>query len=93
VENAIKHGIEPQPGPGRIDIEAEARDGRLLVRVVDNGAGLKTGIGGGMGLANVREQLAQRFGERASLQLRPRTPRGVIAEIALPAPAAAGTPP
>ncbi|KAF1691131.1 sensor histidine kinase [Pseudoxanthomonas koreensis] len=84
VENAIKHGIEPRPGPGRIEVSAMQEGSRLRIRVVDDGAGLQPGIGGGMGLANVREQLAQRFGAQARLSLRPGEARGVVAEIELP---------
>lgn len=84
VENAIKHGIELRPGAGRVDIVATVQDGRLRVRVADDGAGLKPGLGSGMGLANVREQLAQRFGDRAGLRLQPREGHGVVAEIEVP---------
>jgi two-component sensor histidine kinase len=84
VENAIKHGIEPQPGPGRIDVRASVRGDRLVVSVMDDGAGLQPGLGSGMGLANVREQLTTRFGERATLSLRGLAGRGAVAEIQLP---------
>ncbi|MBO9715515.1 MAG: histidine kinase [Pseudoxanthomonas sp.] len=84
VENAIKHGIEPQPGPGRIDVSATREGGRLRIRVADDGAGLQPGVGSGMGLANVREQLSHRFGARASLRLHPGEVGGVVAEIELP---------
>ena len=90
VENAIKHGIEPKPGPGRIEVTASREGGRLRIRVMDDGAGLQPGIGGGMGLANVREQLAQRFGSDASLRLLPGEAGGVVAEIELPCAAASG---
>jgi len=90
VENAIKHGIEPRPGPGRIEVSAIREGDRLRLRVVDDGAGLQPGIGGGMGLANVREQLAQRFGDRAGLELRPGVDRGVVAAIGLPCVPATG---
>lgn len=85
VENAIKHGIEPQPGPGRIEVEA-ARDGDTLrVQVRDDGAGLQPGLSTGMGLANVREQLAARYGARAAFVLSPAAEgRGVCAEIRVP---------
>ena len=90
VENAIKHGIEPRPGPGRIEVSV-VRDGeRLRIRVVDDGAGLQPGIGGGVGLANVREQLAQRFGGQASLRLHPGAAGGGVAEIDVPCDEAAG---
>ncbi|HZF97315.1 MAG TPA: histidine kinase [Pseudoxanthomonas sp.] len=84
VENAIKHGIEPQPGPGRVDVLADVHQDRLRVRVVDDGAGLQPGIGGGMGLANVREQLAGRFGDAAHFRLRALSGRGASAEIEIP---------
>lgn len=84
VENAVKHGIEPKPGPGRIELHA-SRDGETLrVGVNDDGAGLRPGIGTGMGLANVRAQLETRFGSRATLRLSGRDGAGVLAEIAIP---------
>ncbi|UOV01044.1 sensor histidine kinase [Pseudoxanthomonas mexicana] len=85
VENAIKHGIEPRPGPGRIDIDA-VRDGDALrVEVRDDGAGLQPGLSTGVGLANVREQLAARYGARAAFVLSPAAEgRGVCAEIRVP---------
>ena len=84
VENAIKHGIESKPGPGRVEILASLHEGKLLVQVIDDGAGLQPGLGSGMGLANVREQLASRFGARASFRLRPLSGQGVSAEISIP---------
>lgn len=85
VENAIKHGIEPQPGPGRVEVRASLRGERLVLSVVDDGAGLQPGLGSGMGLANVREQLATRYGAAASFSLRNLAGgRGVVAEIVVP---------
>ena len=85
VENAIKHGIEPRSGPGRIEIDA-VRDGDTLrVQVRDDGAGLQPGLSTGVGLANVREQLAARYGARAAFVLSPAAQgRGVCAEIRVP---------
>ncbi|HMM23281.1 MAG TPA: histidine kinase [Pseudoxanthomonas mexicana] len=85
VENAIKHGIEPRPGPGHIEIDA-VRDGDALrVQVRDDGAGLQPGLSTGVGLANVREQLAARYGARAAFVLSPAAEgRGVCAEIRVP---------
>src|SRR5690554_6273212 len=61
VENAVKHGIEPRSGPGRIDVRARLDGEAVVVEVVDDGVGLQPGTGGGVGLANVREQLAIRY--------------------------------
>ena len=84
VENAIKHGIEPRPGEGRIDVRASTQGQQLVVSVVDDGAGLQPGLGSGVGLANVREQLANRYGGQATLSLRGLAGGGVVAEIAIP---------
>lgn len=85
VENAIKHGIEPRPGPGRIEIDAVRAGDALRVQVRDNGAGLQPGLSTGVGLANVREQLAARYGARAAFVLSPAAEgRGVCAEIRVP---------
>ena len=88
VENAIKHGIEPLPAGGRIDVRAaRGADGRLVLSVADTGAGLHGAgtKGQGIGLANIRERLALLFEGRASLELEGNVPRGFVARIVLPA--------
>ncbi|MFM2066622.1 MAG: hypothetical protein RLZZ584_1531 [Pseudomonadota bacterium] len=40
VENAIRHGLEPKPEGGRLDLKAEIVHGRLVVSVADTGVGL-----------------------------------------------------
>jgi signal transduction histidine kinase len=84
VENAIKHGIEPRPGPGRVVIRAERHGDRLAVSVADDGVGLRDGLGGGVGLGNVRAQLRTHYGERAALTLAGRPGGGATATIELP---------
>lgn len=84
VENAVKHGIEPKRGPGLIVLKA-VRDGSLLrVSVIDDGVGLAPGMGRGMGLANVRGQLAARFGAVARLELADREAGGFQATVVVP---------
>lgn len=84
VENAVKHGIEPKPGAGCVTLRAWQAEGLLHVAVIDDGVGLQPGVGGGMGLANVREQLATRYGPRASLRLTGAAGGGASAEIRIP---------
>ncbi len=88
VENAIKHGIEPKPGVGRVEIIAQLvaeRDANVLrVCVIDDGLGLQPGVGGGLGLANVRAQLDTRFAGRARLELRSAPGGGTVAELSVP---------
>lgn len=84
VENAVKHGVEPHPGPGRVTVRAQVLDGQLHVQVHDDGRGLVPGVGGGMGLANVRAQLATRYGDAAGLQLASAAAGGTLATLHLP---------
>jgi len=86
VENAVTHGIEPKPGPGTIAIVAGAADGSLTVSVEDDGRGLQPGTTPGLGLANVRAQLRDRFGTRASFDIASRVGGGVSARIRIPLP-------
>jgi LytS/YehU family sensor histidine kinase len=85
VENAVKHGLAPAGG-GHIRVRARRRGGRLEVSVLDDGAGFgaMAGSGTGVGLANVRRQLAARYGARARLALEACAPRGACASIVIP---------
>jgi LytS/YehU family sensor histidine kinase len=84
VENAIKHGLTPQLGGGRIDIRASVEGGHLRVEVADTGQGFTKTGGGGTGLANIRARLATQFGSNAGLALALNSPGGVVATISLP---------
>lgn len=69
VENAIKHGVEPSPLGGRLQVHTELRANRVLLRISNtlpprpgvNGAGSgqeQSSKGHGIALANVRDRLA-----------------------------------
>ena len=94
VENAIKHGLEPQRGPGELHVEA-LRDGATLVlRVGDTGRGLEAAAlaqarepaapSSGFGLVQIRERLRTLHGDAARFTLEPRAGGGTLAEIRLP---------
>jgi signal transduction histidine kinase len=88
VENAIKHGVEPKPGGAMVWIRAEllgwGEGQRLSVSVEDDGLGLRPGLSDGVGLSNVRAQLAARFGDRASLTLVGQQGGGTCATVRVP---------
>jgi hypothetical protein len=88
VENAIKHGIEPSRTGGNIALsaatETHAEVDQLVVSVIDDGVGLRPGTGGGVGLENIRAQLAARFGAHGTLLIRARTAGGLAAAIRVP---------
>jgi len=86
VENAIKHGLEPHVGKGRIEVRAVRDGNRVRLTVRDTGAGVApgatsagdAGAGGAgngestrFGLEQVRARLAAVYGTAASLELAP----------------------
>jgi sensor histidine kinase YesM len=87
VENAIKHGIEPLPQGGRIDVKAEIHGAELCLTVSDTGAGLTSGsgasnqTGSGTGLANTTDRLRALFGDAASLSVESGVQGGVVATL------------
>jgi len=86
IENAIKHGIEPSPEGGHIDVAVREVDGMVEASVTDSGVGLSSTVGGGsgIGLSNTKARLASLYGEQASLHLEAHAPRGVRATIRVP---------
>lgn len=87
VENAIKHGLEPQVGPGAIDIAALREGSSVVVSVADTGRGGASqgaASGAGYGIHHVRERLRAAYAAQASLVLCPNAPRGTRAIVRLP---------
>jgi two-component system LytT family sensor kinase len=70
VENAVKYGVAKSAPPARIAISARARDNLLLLEVADRGTAPPRESGNGLGLNNVRQRLAQRFGRHQQLVTR-----------------------
>ena len=86
VENAVRHGIDPSEDGGRIEIDVHRRGDRCVIRVSDTGVGLRhTTASLGTGLSALRERLHLMFGGRASLRVGAGEPRGVAAEVEIPA--------
>ena len=88
VENAIRHGLTGRVAAGCIEISARVVDNRLVLRVADNGVGLRqvvTRSGYGIGLTNVRERLTTLYGPGEQLRLFDAAGGGAVAEVTLPA--------
>jgi len=86
VENAVRHGIDPSEEGGRIDVALERDSGRCRVRVSDTGVGLRESSGGlGVGLTGLRARMELFYGATADLRLHAGEPRGVVAELDVPA--------
>ena len=93
VENAIKHGLEPQRGPGELHVTAALDGATLVLCVTDTGRGLEAAAararepmeaGSGFGLAQIRERLQTLHGDAARFTLTAAADGGTRAEIRLP---------
>ncbi|CAN5520905.1 histidine kinase [soil metagenome] len=82
VENAVRHGIEPQCRDGLILIKAWLKDGFLHILVHDNGAGIAASAEEGIGLSNIRSRLREHYGDAGSLTIV--SDHGTKVEIRLP---------
>ena len=97
VENAIRHGLEPQVGGGRLEVRARAEGGSLVLSVRDTGIGLAAAAASGtpgtrFGLAQVRERLATLHGAAASLSVEPAADgQGTLSTVRLPLQGAGAT--
>jgi sensor histidine kinase YesM len=94
VENAIKHGLEPKVGSGRIEVVARATLAGIEIRINDSGLGLPADeedeaaarpAGTSYGLQHVRDRLQAVYGAAARLSLERRQPTGVSAVVFIPA--------
>lgn len=84
VENAVKHGITPQRGGGKIEVAASSHDGSLTIEVRDSGPGFDlTAVAAGHGLDNLVGRLNSLFGTEAHLNVSRRDGQSIV-EMVLP---------
>jgi LytS/YehU family sensor histidine kinase len=88
IENAVKHGVSRTPAPVTIAITASQRGDELILTVENYalGAACEPGRpeGNGVGLRNVRDRLAARFGEAAVCRWLSPAPGCFRVELAIP---------
>ncbi len=84
VENALKHGLGPKPGPGHLTIAVRADSDQLQMTVEDDGMGPSARPSKGLGLANIAERLQTLYQDRASVTLQRRDGGGSIATVIIP---------
>jgi two-component sensor histidine kinase len=86
VENAVRHGVAPRAGGGRLAVSARAADGVLRLRVEDDGAGAAGAAdpGEGLGLRLIEERLAAIYGPAASLRAGAMPGGGFAAVVTFP---------
>jgi two-component system sensor histidine kinase AlgZ len=87
LENAIYHGIEPLPQPGRIQVSGESTGGMVLISVSNPlpPATLAPRPGNRIALDNIRERLELAFGARGVLSVVDTVPGVFTVTIEFPA--------
>lgn len=87
VENSVKHAVAPSSGQVTITLSAREEYGRLVVSVSDDGSSAANSDdirpGFGIGLNNVHERLAARFGKEATVASG-HAPDGYVTHLRLP---------
>lgn len=86
VENAIKYGVSRANRPVTIAISARTENGCLIVTVADNGNAVEdqSSHGSGIGLANVRDRLAARFGGEGRIEWLAPDAGGFVVRLVMP---------
>ena len=98
VENAIIHGILTKPSQeGTIKIIGEKRDAQILIKIIDDGAGVdfkkvnyilsdpKSHFSKGFGIRNVNERIKLYFGGEYGVEIKREQDKWTVVEILLPA--------
>ncbi len=89
VENSLKHGLAAKLEGGQITIRTSLKEGRLIIEVEDNGAGIPEErmpqvYVDGIGISNVHERLRVLYGEDFRLQISSRQGAGTLIRIEVP---------
>jgi len=89
VENSLKHGLAAKLEGGQITIRTSLSDGRLVIEVEDNGAGIPEErmpqvYVDGIGISNVHERLRVLYGNDFRLQISSRQGAGTLIRIEVP---------
>lgn len=90
VENSVKYGVSASAAPVTVCLDAREEYGRLVVTVADNAPvrakvkSRKAGNGFGIGLANVRDRLAARYGDEATVTSGPVEGGGYETQLRIP---------
>ncbi|TPG17516.1 sensor histidine kinase [Sphingomonas koreensis] len=89
VENAIKYAVTPKEEGAEIAVSARLAGDRVQIAVSDTGPGihgakLRPSLSTGVGLANIRDRLAQAFGPDHRFETRSNRGGGFGVEIEIP---------
>ena len=88
VENAVRHGIAPQPQGGTLTVSSRLVNDGLVLEVKDDGAGADPEVvrrADGIGVRAVRQRLEARYGASARLAIKTAPGTGFTVTASLPA--------
>lgn len=83
VENAVYHGLEPQVGPGRIQVKVRRKGDVLYFYVTDDGVGIEDldAVYQGYGVKNVAERIELHYGKSYGIRFKSIKGKGTTVEI------------
>jgi two-component system LytT family sensor kinase len=89
LENSLRHGMKPGAATMDLSIAAHRDNGTLVLQVSDTGSGLGTAIpselfGRGVGLSNIRDRLAQLYGDTQQFTIANRPSGGAEVTLRVP---------
>lgn len=89
LENALRHGMKASGEAIDVSVEARRENGSLILKVADSGTGFglaapTAAFGRGVGLSNIRDRLAQLYGDRQSFSIANRAGGGAEVALRLP---------
>ena len=88
LENAIRHGLRESRRAGVITVRSTAKSGKLVLTVIDNGAGLRAAspadIKLGVGLDSTLQRLSKMYPDRHSFSIRSLPEGGTEVHVSLP---------
>jgi len=89
LENSLRHGMRSGGAGIELSVAAEHENGSLVLRVSDTGcglgeAGLSAVFGKGLGLSNIRDRLAQLYGESQEFSIANRPNGGAEVTMRVP---------
>ena len=89
LENSLRHGMKPGSATMDLSIAAHHDNGALILQVSDTGSGLGSAnpsevFGRGVGLSNIRDRLAQLYGDRQEFTIANRPAGGAEVTLRVP---------
>lgn len=89
LENSLRHGMKAGGTTMELSVSARRENGSLILQVSDTGAGLEetdpSGVfGRGVGLSNIRDRLAQLYGEEQQFSIANRPSGGAEVTLRVP---------